>query len=123
MQALIRRATPADAATLVALGTFTFIETFGHLYTPEDLQAFLDESHSEAAYAALRKGVIDYDRRHGYRGPEAFASLAADSASAEQLDEVLDRGDPHPGVAQRDEERDDALLAGPVAAVADGVAR
>ena len=25
----------------------------------------------DAAYAAVREGVIDYDRRHGYRGPEA----------------------------------------------------
>ena len=53
MNTSIRRATPADAASLAALGTFTFIETFGHLYTPEDLQAFLEESHSEAAYACL----------------------------------------------------------------------
>ena len=60
MQALIRRATPADAATLAALGTFTFIETFGHLYTPEDLQAFLDASHSEAAYAALLSADSPY---------------------------------------------------------------
>ena len=29
----------------------------------------------EAAYAALRKGVMDYDRRHGYRGPEAYVDL------------------------------------------------
>ncbi len=53
MNALIRRATPADAATLAALGVATFIESFGHLYMPEDLQAFLDESHGESAYAAL----------------------------------------------------------------------
>lgn len=48
---MIRRATPADDAALATLGARTFVETFGHLYQPEDLQAFLDESHSEAAYA------------------------------------------------------------------------
>lgn len=47
----IRRATPGDARTLADLGTRTFVESFGHLYAPEDLQAFLDESHSEPAYA------------------------------------------------------------------------
>ncbi|QNN47616.1 GNAT family N-acetyltransferase [Thermomonas brevis] len=47
----IRRATVADAATLAELGAATFVETFGHLYTPEDLQAFLDESHTIEAYA------------------------------------------------------------------------
>jgi ribosomal protein S18 acetylase RimI-like enzyme len=36
-----RDAVPADAAALVELGRATFIETFGHLYRPEDLAAFL----------------------------------------------------------------------------------
>ena len=49
----IRRAIPADVPALAELGAHTFIETFGHLYTPEDLQAFLDESHTEAAYAKV----------------------------------------------------------------------
>ena len=37
----IRRATPADAETLSALSIRTFDETFGHLYPPQDLQAYL----------------------------------------------------------------------------------
>ena len=53
MKASIRRATPADAAILAELGAATFIETFGHLYTSQDLQTFLDESHSVAAYASV----------------------------------------------------------------------
>lgn len=36
----------------------------------------------EAANAGLKKGVIDYDRRHGYRGPEGLVSLPADAAEA-----------------------------------------
>ncbi len=47
----IRRATHADAELLAELGAATFVETFGHLYTAEDLRAFLDESHAVAAYA------------------------------------------------------------------------
>lgn len=53
MSTTIRRAVPADAAVLVALGTATFVETFGHLYSPEDLRAFLKESHGVAAYARV----------------------------------------------------------------------
>lgn len=53
MSMRIRRATPADAAVLAALGAATFVETFGHLYTPEDLRTFLEESHSIAAYAKV----------------------------------------------------------------------
>jgi penicillin-binding protein 1A len=44
--------------------------------------------HQEAAYAALRRGVQDYDRRHGYRGPEGFADLPA-QLTDELLEDVL----------------------------------
>jgi diamine N-acetyltransferase len=46
----IRRALPRDASTLAALGAATFTETFGHLYPPEDLLAFLTASHSVDAW-------------------------------------------------------------------------
>lgn len=42
---VIRRAGPADAATLAALGARTFTETFAHLYDFEDLQVFLAEAY------------------------------------------------------------------------------
>lgn len=41
-----------------------------------------------AAYKAVRKGVLDYDRRHGYRGPEGYADLRAGTGD-EYLDEAL----------------------------------
>jgi penicillin-binding protein 1A len=31
----------------------------------------LSKTHQDAAYAALRRGVLEYDKRHGYRGAEA----------------------------------------------------
>jgi len=42
----------------------------------------------EVANAALRRGVLEYDRRHGFRGPEANANLPA-SANADDYDEAL----------------------------------
>jgi penicillin-binding protein 1A len=42
----------------------------------------------DAAYAAVRKGVMDYDLRHGYRGPDGFVNLP--EAAGEQ-EAVLDR--------------------------------
>src|SRR5258706_5616980 len=41
----------------------------------------------EAAYAALRQGLLDYDRRHGYRGPEGFVELK--DAHEEDYEEAL----------------------------------
>jgi penicillin-binding protein 1A len=42
-------------------------------------------SHEQqAAYNALRQQVLDYDRRNGYRGPEAFVDLRGDAAQREQ---------------------------------------
>ena len=42
------------------------------------------KTDQEAAYAAVRRGVFDYDRRHGYRGPEGYVSLPTDPAELEQ---------------------------------------
>jgi penicillin-binding protein 1A len=44
--------------------------------------------HQTAAYSALRAGVLEYDRRHGYRGPEAYAEVPA-GANQETLEEAL----------------------------------
>src|SRR6266487_2438130 len=41
----------------------------------------------EAAYAALRQGLLEYDRRHGYRGPEGFVDLK--DAQEEDYEEIL----------------------------------
>ena len=48
------------------------------------------KADQEAAYQAPRRGVLDYDRRHGYRGAEAYVDLAkARSGHEEDLDELL----------------------------------
>ena len=46
MSVTFRNAGARDAGTLAELGVRTFTETFGHLYTPENLAAFL-VNHSE----------------------------------------------------------------------------
>lgn len=44
--------------------------------------------HQAAAYTALRRGVLDYDRRNGYRGPEGFANLPP-KATEEFLEDAM----------------------------------
>jgi ribosomal protein S18 acetylase RimI-like enzyme len=46
----IRRATTGDAAALAEIGAATFVETFGHLYPPEDLQTFLAKTHTPESW-------------------------------------------------------------------------
>ena len=49
---MIRRATPADADALSALSRTCFTQTFGHLYDPADLEAFLDEAYAPDVLSA-----------------------------------------------------------------------
>jgi diamine N-acetyltransferase len=49
----LRPGAAGDARALAALGARTFTETFGHLYSPEDLQAFIASARSTEVYARL----------------------------------------------------------------------
>ncbi len=51
----------------------------------------IDPVHQAAANAALEKGVVDYDRRHGFRGPEHVFELPDDPRAADDaIDAALD---------------------------------
>ncbi|WP_445322691.1 penicillin-binding protein 1A [Pseudoduganella rhizocola] len=47
----------------------------------------ITKADQDAAYLALRKGVMDYERRHPYRGPEAYVDLPSNKA---EVDEVIE---------------------------------
>ena len=58
----------------------------------------LRSADQEAAYKALRRGIMDYERRQVYRGPEEFITLPSDPQEVEDaIDETLgehpDNGD------------------------------
>ncbi|MDR3298912.1 MAG: penicillin-binding protein 1A [Candidatus Accumulibacter sp.] len=68
-----------------------------HVYTT------ITRADQEAAYASLRRNVLDYDRRHGYRGAEAYVDLSEiKSEQDEALDVLLqdyhDSEDLHPAI-------------------------
>lgn len=54
----LRAATLDDAPALAALGRTSFTDAFGHLYRPEDLAAFLAETHDEAVIAGEIAGEV-----------------------------------------------------------------
>ena len=46
------------------------------------------KADQEAAYVAVRRGVLEYDRRHGFRGPEHFVELP-EQADEDDFEEAL----------------------------------
>jgi penicillin-binding protein 1A len=73
-----------------------------HVYTT------ILSKHQRAANQALRRGLLDYDRRHGYRGPAAHVSLN-EPLDMGRLDDALKDyrivGDLLPGVVTEVAER------------------
>lgn len=59
-----------------------------------DVQTTLRSVDQDAAYKALRKGIMDFERRQVYRGPEKFVSLPANAQDLE--DAIIDALDEHP---------------------------
>jgi penicillin-binding protein 1A len=55
----------------------------------------ISSTDQDAAYRAVRKGVMDYERRHGYRGPEGHIDLpaAADDRAESVEDALVDHPD------------------------------
>ena len=47
----------------------------------------LNAAEQEAAYAALRRGIMDYERRQQYRGPEKFVVLPT---AAQEVEDSID---------------------------------
>jgi penicillin-binding protein 1A len=56
-----------------------------------DVRTTLRAADQVAAYKALRKGIMDFERRQVYRGPEKFITVPATAQEAEDaVDEALD---------------------------------
>ena len=54
----------------------------------------ITKADQDAAYLSLRKGVMDYEKRHSYRGPEGYLEIPADKSDAE--DEIENALADHP---------------------------
>lgn len=74
-------AMPADY--LVEMARQVVYQRFGEEAYTRGIKVYTTarKPDQEAAYDALRKGVLAYDSRHGYRGPEAFIDLPKNDAN------------------------------------------
>ena len=63
----------------------------------------------EAAYQSLRRGVLEYERRHAFRGPEAYVDLPAAGKETKEAKEAL--ADAIDSAQQQFPDSDDLLTA------------
>jgi penicillin-binding protein 1A len=85
VRAGLREVVPTHAEYVAEMARQVVFEAYGDdAYTKGlTVHTTIRKADQEAAYAALRRGVLDYDRRHGYRGPEALVSLPDDPGERE----------------------------------------
>jgi penicillin-binding protein 1A len=81
----VRDVSPAHAEHAAEMARQVVFEAYGEEAYNRGITVWttIRKADQDAAYAAVRRGVFDYDRRHGYRGPEAYASLPDDPAEFE----------------------------------------
>jgi penicillin-binding protein 1A len=73
----LREATSTRGEFVAEMARQVVFEAYGEESYTRGLTVYttIRKADQDAAYAALRRGVLDYDRRHGYRGPEGFVNL------------------------------------------------
>lgn len=66
------------------------------------------QEDQNAAYLAVRKGVMDYDARHGYRGPEGYVDIKGDRSDEfmeDALQDCIEADDLIPAIVQSANEK------------------
>jgi penicillin-binding protein 1A len=81
----LRETLPTHAEFAAEMARQVVFEAYGEEAYTRGLTVWttLRRADQEAAHAAVRRGLLDYDRRHGYRGPETYVNLPVEPAEAE----------------------------------------
>ncbi|WP_413468763.1 penicillin-binding protein 1A [Marinobacter sp.] len=84
-------ATEIDADYVAEMARADMVERYGEAAYTDGYKVILtvDSESQQAATEALRAGLEEYDRRHGYRGPAG--TIALESVDEETLMDALDR--------------------------------
>jgi penicillin-binding protein 1A len=82
----VKEILPVHAESVAEMARQVVFDAYGDEAYTRGLTVWttIRRADQDAAYGAVRKGVFDYDRRHGYRGPEGFVNLGDDPAEQEQ---------------------------------------
>jgi penicillin-binding protein 1A len=81
---------PLKAEYIAEMARAAIFEQYGEPAYVSGFKVYttIHRKDQDAAHEGLRQGVVEYDRRHGYRGPEGFHALPATDGDVE--DEVED---------------------------------
>ncbi|MGB0722029.1 MAG: penicillin-binding protein 1A [Gammaproteobacteria bacterium] len=80
-----------DAPYIAEMVRARMVERYGKKAYTDGFNVYtrIESNLQEAAQKAVQKGLLEYDRRHGYRGPERQVALPAEP-TARQLDELIE---------------------------------
>jgi len=81
----VRDALPTHAEDVAEMARQVVFEAYGEDAYTKGITVWttVRRTDQESAYVAVRRGVVEYDRRHGYRGPETYVNLPADPVEAD----------------------------------------
>ncbi len=85
MASLHRERFAVNAAHVAEMARAYMVERFGEKAYTEGYRVVttVDDRLQAEAESSLRQGLLSYDERHGYRGPEGHHALATDASEAE----------------------------------------
>jgi penicillin-binding protein 1A len=91
LNAAQRETFPLRADYVAEMARAAIIEQYGEPAYVSGLRVYttIKRRDQDAATEAVRVGVVEYDRRHGYRGPEGFVDLPDKGDAEEAIDEAL----------------------------------
>ncbi|MDR3353013.1 MAG: PBP1A family penicillin-binding protein [Zoogloeaceae bacterium] len=83
---------PVHAEYVAEMARQIAVERFSDAAYSAGLQVIttISREQQETAYEALRQGILEYDRRHGYRGAEAYIDLQRFGPDDEDREQALD---------------------------------
>ncbi|HSS27699.1 MAG TPA: PBP1A family penicillin-binding protein, partial [Usitatibacter sp.] len=91
-----RETFPVKADYVAEMARAAVFEQYGEPAYVSGLKVYtsIKRKDQEAADESLRAGLLEYDRRHGYRGPEAYVDLPKGTDTDEAVEEALTDREP-----------------------------
>jgi len=92
-----REAFPLRADYIAEMARAAIVEQYGEPAYVSGLRVYttIRRRDQEAAHEAMRQGVLEYDRRHGYRGPEGGIDLPPPGTDRDEaVEEALQEREP-----------------------------